>query len=312
MSKFYLSRGLTSYYPSTSSDPLEKIEKAFECIRKVKNNDSSGGIEILGVHMEGPFINPKHKGCQAEKYILEMTDENFKIVERNSDIIKRITIAPEIGENMGRISHLARMGIVISGGHSDATYDQVREAHMRGMTMTTHLFSAMSTIKKEGPYRISGMIEASLNIDTLYTEIIADRKHLPDELMQLAIKCKGKKMIMVCSDANRGAGRTEGGTIYTCGQEAIIVDGVAMVPDRSAFASSITPVDQMVRNLINYTGISKLDAINMASANIARMMGCFERKGSIAPGKDADIIFLDNEFYVKAVICRGKLRYGMV
>jgi N-acetylglucosamine-6-phosphate deacetylase len=130
--------------------------------------------------------------------------------------------------------------------------------------------------------------------------------------MQLAIKCKGKKMIMVCSDANRGAGRTEGGTIYTCGQEAIIVDGVAMVPDRSAFASSITPVDQMVRNLINYTGISKLDAINMASANIARMMGCFERKGSIAPGKDADIIFLDNEFYVKAVICRGNLRYGIL
>lgn len=310
MSEFYLTRGVTSYYPSTSSDPLDKIEKAFECLRKVKNSDSVGGIEILGLHMEGPFINPKHKGCQAEKYILEMTDENFKIVERNSDIIKRITIAPEISSNMSKISRLAEMGIVISGGHSDATYDQVREAHMRGMTMTTHLFSAMSTIRKEGPYRISGMVEASLNIDTLYTEIIADRKHLPDELMQLAFKCKGKKMIMVCSDANRGAGKTDGGSIYTCGQEAIIVDGVAMVPDRSAFASSITPVDQMVRNLINYTGISRIDAINMASANVARMMGVFDRKGSIAPDKDADIVFLDNDFYVKAVMCRGKLYHG--
>jgi N-acetylglucosamine-6-phosphate deacetylase len=168
----------------------------------------------------------------------------------------------------------------------------------------------MSTIRKEGPYRISGMVEASLAIDTLYTEIIADRKHLPDELMQLAFKCKGKKMIMVCSDANRGAGKTDGGSIYTCGQEAIIVDGVAMVPDRSAFASSITPVDQMVRNLINYTGISKIDAVNMASANIARMMGSFDRKGSIAPHKDADIVFLDNDFYVKAVMCRGKLCHG--
>jgi N-acetylglucosamine-6-phosphate deacetylase len=310
MSKFYLTRGITSYYPTTSSDPLDKIEKAFECIRKVKNDDSAGGVEILGLHMEGPFINPKHKGCQAEKYILEMTDENFKIVERNSDIIKRITIAPEIALNMAKISRLAEIGIVISGGHSDATYDQVVEAHMRGMTMTTHLFSSMSTIRKEGPYRISGMLEASLNIDTLYTEIIADRKHLPDELMQLAFKCKGKKMIMVCSDANRGAGKAEGGTIYTCGQEAIIVDGVAMVPDRSSFASSITPVDQMVRNIINYTGISKIDAINMASANIARMMGSFDRKGSIAPDKDADIVFLDNDFYVKAVMCRGKICYG--
>jgi N-acetylglucosamine-6-phosphate deacetylase len=310
MSEFYLTRGVTSLYPSTSADPLDKIEKAFDCIRQVMNEDNGEGLEILGLHMEGPFINKKHKGCQAEKYILEMTDENFGIVERNSDIIKRITIAPEIGLNMSKIPRLAEMGIVVSGGHSDATYEEVREAHMMGMKMTTHLFSAMSTIHREGPYRISGMLEASLNIDTLYTEIIADRKHLPDELMQLAIKCKGKKMIMVCSDANRGAGRPEGGTIYTCGQEAIIVDGVAMVPDRSAFASSITPVDQMVRNLINYTGISRLDAVNMASANIARMMNVFDRKGSIAAGKDADIIFLDNEFFVKAVMSRGKICYG--
>jgi N-acetylglucosamine-6-phosphate deacetylase len=310
MSEFYLSRGVTSYYPSTSSDPIDKIEKAFECIRKVRKADSAGGVEILGLHMEGPFINPKHKGCQSERYILELTDDNFKIVERNHDIIKRITIAPEIGSNMIQVSRLSEMGIVVSGGHSDATYDQVLEAHMRGMKMTTHLFSAMSTIRKEGPYRISGMLEASLNIDTLYTEIIADRKHLPDELMQLAFKCKGKKMIMVCSDANRGAGRSEGGTIYTCGQEAIIEDGVAMVPDRSAFASSITPVDQMVRNLIRYTGISKIDAVNMASANIARMMGSFDRKGSIAPDKDADIVFLSNDFFVKAVMCRGQMCYG--
>lgn len=310
MSEFYLTRGVTSYYPTTSSDSLNKIEKAFECIRKVKNEHSSRGVEILGLHMEGPFINPKYKGCQAEKYILELTDENFKIIERNSDIIKRITIAPETGSNMTKIPRLCKLGIVVSGGHSDATYDQVLEAHKRGMMMTTHLFNSMSTIRKEGPYRISGMLEASLNIDTLYTEIIADRKHLPDELMQFAYKCKGKKMIMVCSDANRGAGKTEGGSIYTCGQEAIIVDGVAMVPDRSSFASSITPVDQMVRNLINYTSISKIDAVNMASANIARMMGSFDRKGSIAADKDADIVFLDSDFFVKAVMCRGEICHG--
>ncbi len=310
MADFYVTRGVTSLYPSTSADPLAKIEKAFECVKQVMEEDNGEGLEIMGLHMEGPFINPKFKGCQAEQYILEMTEENFGIVERYSDIIKRITIAPEIGSNMSKIRRLAEMGIVISGGHSDATYEQVREAHSLGMNMTTHLFSAMSTIHREGPYRISGMLEASLNIDTLYTEIIADRKHLPDELMQLAVKCKGKKMIMVCSDANRGAGRPEGGTIYTCGQEAIIVDGVAMVPDRSAFASSITPVDQMVRNLINFTGISRLDAVNMASANIARMMNVFDRKGSIAPGKDADLVFLDNDFFIKAVMGRGKMCYG--
>jgi N-acetylglucosamine-6-phosphate deacetylase len=312
MTDFYMTRGVTSLFPSTSADPLDKIETAFGCIRQAMKEDKGDGPEIPGVHMEGPFINPKFKGCQAEKYIIEMTDENFSIVERNSDIIKRITIAPEIGSHMAKIPRLTRMGIVVSGGHSDATYRQVLEAHMLGMTMTTHLYSAMSTIHREGPYRISGMLEASLNIDTLYTEIIADRKHLPDELMQIAMKCKGKKMIMICSDANRGAGRPEGGVIYTCGQEAIIVDGVAMVPDRSAFASSITPVDQMVRNLVGYTGISRLDAINMASSNVARMMNIFDRKGSIAPGKDADLIFLDNDLFVKAVMCRGRMCHGSV
>ncbi len=109
MSEFYLTRGITSYYPTTSSDPLDKIEKAFDFIRKAKNDHSAEGIEILGLHMEGPFINPKHKGCQAEKYILELTDENFKIIERNSDIIKRITIAPEIGSNMAKISRLTEI-----------------------------------------------------------------------------------------------------------------------------------------------------------------------------------------------------------
>jgi len=169
MSRFYVSRGITSFYPTTSADPMDKIEKAFNCIRNVKEKDLAGSPEILGVHMEGPFINPKHKGCQAEKYILEMTDENFQVVERNRDIIKRITIAPEIGSNMSRISKLSGMGIIVSGGHSDATYDQVREAHLRGMTMITHLFCAMSVTRKEGPYRIPGMQEASLNMDTLYT-----------------------------------------------------------------------------------------------------------------------------------------------
>jgi N-acetylglucosamine-6-phosphate deacetylase len=151
------------------------------------------------------------------------------------------------------------------------------------------------------------VLEAALSIDSLYTEIIADRKHLPDELMRIAFRCKGPEKLMLCSDANRGAGFADGGTIFTCGQEAIIKDGVAMVPDGSAFASSITPIDQMVRNVIKYVGISGHDAVNMASRTPAKMMGVFDRKGSIAPGKDADIILLDNEFNVKNVMCRGKV-----
>ncbi|MCD6343498.1 MAG: amidohydrolase family protein [Spirochaetaceae bacterium] len=110
---------------------------------------------------------------------------------------------------------------------------------------------------------------------------------------------------MICSDANRGAGLSGGGTIFTCGQEAIIENGVAMVPDRSAFASSITPIDQMVRNLINYVGVSRLDAVRMASTTPSMMMRVNNRKGSISPGKDADILLVDDDFNVKTTICRG-------
>ncbi len=304
MTEFYRGHGVTAYYPSTSSDPLDKIEKGFTAIRNVMQADNIG-VEILGTHMEGPFINKKHKGCQVEEQILPLTDKNFKYVERNSDIIKRITLAPEIPENFNRIRELSEMGIVVSIGHSDAVYAEVLQACHQGATMVTHLYNSMSSITKNGPYRVSGVLEAALTIEGLYTELIADRKHLPDELMRLAIKCKGVDRILICSDANRGAGLSRGGTIFTCGQEAIIEDGVAMVPDRSAFASSITPIDQMVRNLINYVGVSRLDAVRMASTTPARMMRVNNRKGSIAPGKDADILLVDNDFNVKTTICRG-------
>jgi len=309
MSDFYVQHGIAAYYPSTSSDPLEKIEKAFSVIRKIIQQNAPGTVEILGTHMEGPFINKKHKGCQAESRILEMTDESFEIVKRNADIIKRITIAPEIPINGERIPELIKMGIVVSGGHSDATYLESMEASKAGMTMVTHLHSSMSTIKKEGPYRVSGMLEAALDIDELYTEIIADRKHLPDELMRIAYKCKGPEKLMICSDANRGAGLKEGGTIFTCGQEAIVADGVAMLPDKSSFASSITPIDQMVRNLVYYVGVPLSDALLMASATPAKMMGVFDRKGSIEAGKDADIILLDQSLNVKMTVCRGKIAF---
>lgn len=307
MSTFYAQHGIAAYFPSTSSDPLDKINRAFAVIREAMADDTGEGVEIMGTHMEGPFINPLHKGCQAANRILQMTEENFAIVRQNADIIKRITIAPEIESNARRIAELVDMGIVISGGHSNATYQQTMDAHKQGMNMITHLFCSMSTITKEGPYRICGMLEAALEIDTLFAEIIADCKHLPDELMRIAFKCKGPDRLMVCSDANRGAGGPEGGTIFTCGQQAIIENGVAIVPDRSSFASSVTPIDQMVRNLVNHVDVTRADALKMASSTPARMMGVYDRKGSLSPGKDADIILLDSDLNVKMTICRGSI-----
>ncbi|MHC4886225.1 MAG: N-acetylglucosamine-6-phosphate deacetylase [Planctomycetota bacterium] len=311
MSRFYAAHGIAAYFPSTSSDPLSVIEKGFDCIRRVRDADAAAGVEILGTHMEGPFINPVYRGCQGPEHILEMTDEPFEVVKRNADLIGRITIAPEIPANGARIEELVELGIVVAIGHSAATYAQVQDAVNRGASMVTHLYNAMSSTKKEGPFRVCGVLEAGLDLDGLFTEIIADRKHLPDELMRIAYRCKGADRLMVCSDANRGAGVAEGGTLYTCGQEAVIHDGVAMLPDRSSLASSTTPIDAMVRNLVNHVGIPLHDALRMGSATPAAMLHVDDRKGALAKGMDADFILLDEELTVRETWGRGRRIYAL-
>ncbi len=311
MSEFYLMHGLTAYYPSTYSDSPDKMEKAFDAVRQVMKKDKLG-IEVLGAHMEGPFINHDYRGAQPAEMILELTDENFELVMRNSDVIKRITLASEIPMNFKRIRQFRDTGMVVSLGHTAAVYSEIEAAVREGATMSTHLYSGMATIKRQGPYRVSGLLETALDMDALYTEIIADRKHLPDELMRIAYKCKGADKLMLCSDANRGAGGADGGVVSICGLMAIIEDGVAILPDRTAFASSIMPIDQMVRNVVNYVGIPLLDAIKMVTATPARMMEIFDRKGSLAPGKDADIVLLDQDLQVKWVMCRGRVCHTVI
>ena len=309
MNRFYQQHGVTSYYPSLSVDPMPKLIQALETIRLAMSHNSHGNIQVLGAHFEGPFINPAYKGAQAPESILALTDENFSIVEKFRDVIRRITLAPEMHQNMKRIKDFVKMNIVVSGGHSGATYLDAEQAVKEGMTALTHLYNAMSSTRKNGPFRIPGMLEAGLNIEELYTEIIADRIHVPDELMQVAFKCKGPEKIFICSDANRAAGLKEGEIIYTCGQEVIIEKGIAMLKDRSSLASSITPLDEMVRKLIFETGFIPADVIRMATTNTAKMMHIDDCKGSLQAGMDADINIVDKDFRVVMTIFRGAIGY---
>jgi N-acetylglucosamine-6-phosphate deacetylase len=305
MNDYYSTHGITAYYPSLSVDPMPRLIKAFESIREAATKNRHGQIEILGAHFESPFINPKYKGAQAAESICDFTDENFAIVKRFQDIIRRITIAPEMPYNLQRIQELTRMNIVVSGGHSGATYSEVLRAKEEGMTALTHLYNAMSSVSKTGPFRVPGMLEAGLNEESLYAEIIADRIHVPDQMIKIAFRCKGSDKMCLCSDANRGAGMKDGSTIYTCGQEVIIENGIAMLKDRSSLASSVTALDEMVRNLINHVGISPIDAVKMASTNPARMMHIYNRKGSLEAGKDADINIVDEQFNVVMTFFKG-------
>ena len=306
MSAYYQQHGVSSYYPSLSVDPMPRLIQAFKSIREAVSKNRPGKIEVLGTHFESPFINPKYKGAQAPGSLCEFTEENLNIVKEFSDIIRRITLAPEMQFNMQRIVQMLDLNIVVTGGHSGANYSEVVKARDEGMTGITHLYNAMSSVVKNGPFRVPGMLEAGLNENSLYAEIIADRIHVPDQMINIACKCKGSDKVCLCSDANRGAGLKQGSTIYTCGQEVIIENGIAMLKDRSSLASSITALDEMVRNMIVHVGIDPIDAIKMASTNPAKMMNIYARKGSLEAGKDADINIADKNFNILLSFFQGK------
>ena len=303
---FHLRHGVTSIYPTLAADDFASLVKGFEAIRAAMSRNTPGKAEIMGTHLEGPFLNLKHKGSQAAEHFIRFDDNCVRIIDAYKDVIRRITISPEVDDNMQRIALLSQMGIVVSGGHSDATFEQVEEAVAQGMKSVTHLYNAMSQVHKEGPFRICGMTEAGLLLDDLYAEIIADGCHLPAPLMQIAYRCKGADKLLICSDANHAAGGKEGGIYEVCGLTFVVENGVALNSARTSLAGSVTPLDAMVRNIVTQVHVPLQDAVKLASANPARMMGIDQRKGDIALGKDADVNLLDTEFRVVKTFCRGK------
>ena len=305
VTEFYRSYGMTAYYPSLAADKMDRLISGFDAIRAAMKTNKPGKVEVLGTHLEGPFLNKIYKGSQAEENIIPITSEHIATLEKYKDVIKRITIAPEVDRNVDLFPKLVEMGMVITGGHSNATYDEILEATLKGMRGVTHLHNAMSSVKKVGPFRVCGVAEAGLNIDDLYAELIADGNHLPDQLIQIARRCKGSEKLFICSDANRATGAADGSVIHTCGQVFLIENGVALNSERTSLASSITPIDEMVRKLILNVKIPLLDAFKMASTNVAKMMRIDDRKGAIAVGKDADVNLLDGDYKVVRTFCKG-------
>jgi N-acetylglucosamine-6-phosphate deacetylase len=283
-------------------------------VRSVIHNGGLPGAEVLGVHQEGPFLNPVEKGCHPVDLLVPPSPERYCPYLEYADVLASMTLAPELEGAVDLVRALCDAGIVAAAGHTSGIYPELVPAIDVGLSHTVHLFCNMSTLRREGPghdqplKRVAGAVETFLYDDRITTELIGDGWHVGDALMQLAIKVKGIERVCWVTDAMTAAGMPPG-RYFVGGVEAIVEDGIARLPDNTAYASSVTTLDVCVRNGVQRLGLSLRDSVRMASLTPAAAIGVNNRKGSLEAGKDADIVIMGPSAKVRLTMVRGKVVY---
>lgn len=310
----HIEHGTTTIVPTTVTGTVEELCAVFDNIKAVRESDAYEDLpELLGVHMEGPYVAPVMAGAQDPAYIRKPSDGSYKEIaaasRRTGIPISVWTVAPELEGATEICEALKGDGTVFSFGHTEAQYKHVKEAVASGYTMATHLFSSMSTIVRENGFRKLGAIESGLLMDEVTVEVIADGMHLPPELLKLILKCKGLDKVVTVTDAMRGAGMPDG--IYKLGslkngQDTIVGGGIARMPDGISFGGSVATTDRLVRVMTEEVGLTLSQAVRLMTYNPARALHIDDRKGQIQTGYDADFVLFGSHIDVKKVFVRGK------
>ena len=300
---FHLKHGTTSIVPTVSASEFLSMKKSLENIHKAKTEALSKS-NILGAHLEGPYLSVNQCGAQCPRFITPPKAEEYEtLINEYGKSIARWTYAPENDADGTFCRFLTKHGIIASAGHTDAKYEDMLTAINNGCQLITHLYSCTSTITRDHGFRSLGVIESAYLSDKLYVEIIADGKHLPPELIKMIIKLKGIDKVALITDSLEVAGADikEG---VMCGTEFIVEDGVAKLKDRSAFAGSVATADALIRTLIFDCGFSVSESVKMLTETPAKIMGL--TKGKLSQGLDADLIVFDKGINVSDVFVSGK------
>ncbi len=297
--------GTTSLLATIAAAPLPAMLACLEACRAWCRAPQPGA-EVLGVHLEGPYFSPAQRGAQDLASLRTPDDGSADELLAYSDILRMVSYAPELPGALDLTRRLAGLGIVPAAGHSAARDTDVYAAMEAGLRHAIHLWSGQSVTIREGPWRRPGLLEAALVSDGLTAEIIADGRHLPPTLMRLAYRCKGPERLCLVSDAIAGAGLPDGSRFRLAANEYEVRDGVGMLPDGTAFAGSVTFLSRMVALLVEMAGVPLVQAVRMASLTPARIIGVADRKGSIEPGKDADLVVLEADLTPWRVMVRGQ------
>lgn len=299
ISKSIMRHGVTSFLPTTMTMDKEHVYDALEVIKKAKSR-KLGGAQVLGAHLEGPFINENYKGAQNEKFII---NSKYEFIKEYKDIIKVITYAPEKDIDFDFTREIKRCtDIVLSIGHSNANYEQAKEAINLGVTNITHMFNAMTGLNHRDP----GVVGAALTTD-VYSELIADTIHINRDLFQFILNNKGRERLILITDSIEAGGLEDGN--YALGGQKVIVKGNEARLENGALAGSVLSLNKMVLNFLNNTNLRVNEAINLASLNPATSLGINDKKGSLDIGKDADIAVFDDNLDCKMTLCLGEVVY---
>jgi len=307
--EYHLSQGTTGITPSCLSVPFSQARRSIAAAREAARRFAG---TVLGYHVEGMYLDQTFRGGHLTDYVHNPDPaEYLPLIEADGDFITEWTLAPELPGALGVIRACREAGIVTSVGHSQATYEEMMLAIEAGLRHATHLACASGNLRNE-PLREStgqgyapGVVETTLLRDELTTEVIVDGFHLHAGLIHLALKCKGPQGLCLVSDSMKGVGLPDGE--YIIGDQRCVVEGgIALIADRpGAIASSVTPLSGMLRYAHRSYHIPLAVAWTMASSTPARVIGVDDRKGSLAAGKDADILILDRELQVAGVIAKG-------
>jgi len=295
--------GTTAFLPTTMTMDKNKIIGSLRSIHEAKLK-RTGGAEILGVNLEGPYINPEKKGAQREIDIREPSIKEFTEFNNASGrLIRLVTIAPEMPGAIELIKYLHKQGIIASVGHSNATYVQTKAAIKAGISHVTHTFNSMRGLHHREP----GVVGAALTSPELTLEIIADGIHIHPIVLKIITQVREDKKIVLITDSMKATGMKEG--IYDLGgQEVIVNKGQARLKD-GTLAGSLLTMDKAVKNMVSKVGISLPRAIQMASFNPAKSIRIDDKKGSLESGKDADIVILNKNLETELTIVAGKVVY---
>ncbi|MCP1095293.1 N-acetylglucosamine-6-phosphate deacetylase [Bacillaceae bacterium OS4b] len=304
MAKTLPKEGTTSFLATTMTQSTQAIESALLNAGKYIENQTQEHAEIVGIHLEGPFISPARKGAQPEDYIVDPDVTLFKKwQEMAENQIKLVTLAPEQPNGLDLAAHLRGTGVVASIGHSDATYDQIDEAIQAGTTHVTHLYNGMRGLHHREP----GVLGAAYLRDELYVELIADGIHCRPEMIKLAYNQITSERMILITDSLR-AKWLEKGT-YDLGGQPVNVDETKATLSDGTLAGSILKMNDAIKNTMKYTDCSMTDIIKMTAENPAKQLQIFDRKGSIQVGKDADLVILNDRLDVEMTFCRGNLAF---